>query len=526
MSRSLWQEFPVPLFPPLDHDINTDVCVVGAGIAGITTAYFLLKQGHRVVVIDKDQIGRGETGLTSAHLSNALDEGYAKLKKWHGEDGARLAAQSHTAAIDAIEKIVNEERISCDFKRVDGYLFLAPEQSLDYLSKELHAAHEAGLREVEFMPQAPVDFFNSGACLRYPAQAQFHPLKYLKGLTQVIQIMGAQIYAQTSATEIKGGAGASVKTAEGFTIFCQSIVMATNVPVNDRVHIHTKEAAYRSYVIGVQVPKNYIPPVLLWDTEDPYHYVRLQQEEDRDYDTLIVGGEDHKVGQLEDPESPYQALQEWTRKTFNFAPKVIARWSGQIIEPIDGLAYIGHNPGDKENVYLVSGDSGHGLTHGTIAGMLLSDLISDRYNPWTALYDPRRFTWKGLGSYLSENLNTAFQYRDWFISGDVDSFREIQPGEGAILRDGWSKIAAYRDVKGEVHQFSAVCPHLGGIVHWNSHEKTFDCPCHGSRFDKAGEVVNGPALQGLQPLEENGKAKEKLSAASRSSGPSQEPPLH
>lgn len=525
-SQSIWQRENSPLFRPLSEDLHTDVCVVGAGIAGLTTAYYLLKEGLRVVVIEKDDFAQNETALTSAHLSNALDDYYHNLKKWHGEDGARLAYESHTYAIDEIERICITENISCEFKRVDGYLFLDPDKTPEFLHREMQTCHELGMSEVQLFVQAPLDFFNSGPCLRYPQQAQFHPLKYLNGLASAIQRLGGVIHTHTAAAEIEGGLQPCVRTVRG-TVFCQNVVLATNVPIHDRFSIHTKEAAYRSYVLGVQIPKNTLPPVLLWDTADPYHYVRVQENPFELYDTLLVGGEDHRTGQSDNPEEHYANLKNWVRERFHFAPKVITQWSGQIIEPMDGLAYLGHQPGE-DNVFLIAGDSGHGLTHGTIGGLIIRDIILDRPNAWVGLYDPKRFQWRGVGTFVSENLNSAIQYRDWFSSGDVESFREIVPGEGAIVRDGWNKIAAYRDPSGQVHQFSAVCPHLGGIVHWNANEKTWDCPCHGSRFSMHGEVLNGPAAQGLSPIDQQQPRKERdsISATNRQNKQESEGPMH
>jgi glycine/D-amino acid oxidase-like deaminating enzyme/nitrite reductase/ring-hydroxylating ferredoxin subunit len=498
-THSLWQEIKSPRLSGLHQDFTTDVCIVGAGISGLTTAYLLLRNGFKVAVLDKKNFGIDETGFTTAHLSNALDDTYTNLIKWHGERGARLAYQSHTDAIDLIEKIVSEEKIDCDFKRVNGYLFLAPGDSTKELNDELEAAHKVGFTSVRSLSQAPLAHFNSGPCLEYPNQAQFHPLKYLKGLVQVIQRLGGQIFTETQVDEIQGGKDAFVKTAGGFKVHSKSVVVATNVPVNNRFTIYTKEAQYRTYVIGLKVPKGSMAPVLLWDTKDPYHYVRFHSDETLAYDVMIVGGEDHKTGQGEFPEVHFTRLKTWVRETFGIEPEVVYHWSGQVVEPVDGLAYIGKNPMDNGNVYIATGDSGHGMTHGTIAGILLRDLIMGRENEWAKLYDPGRVNYKSIGTYLKENLNTASQYVDWISPGDADSFTNMGLGDGMVIRQGFSKVAVYRDENGTFHFHSAVCPHLGGIVHWNSAEKTWDCPCHGSRFDRNGVAINGPANTDLAP---------------------------
>jgi len=499
-SESLWQEIPKINYSPLTEDLDCDVCIVGGGITGLTVAYHCLQQGHRVVVIDRDQMAAHETAHTSAHLSNALDDTYQTLRKMHGMNGMRLAYDSHTQAIDRIEEIVFENSIDCDFQRVSGYLFLDAETPRNFLEKELTCVHEAGGENVELFENAQPGSFQLGPALHYPRQAQFHPLKYTFGLAQAVERLGGKIFAQTPAVGIRGGKEARVKTSRGNVIRCQSIVVATNTPVNDVVTMHTKIAAYRSYLIAVRLKKNWLEPALLWDTASPYHYIRSINRENGEQ-ILLIGGADHRTGQAAHPEDRYNDLRAWTRDFLMHEPEIIAKWSGQIIEPVDALGYIGRNPGDAENVFIVTGDSGHGLTHGTIAGIMLPDLIEKKTHAWQELYDPSRLKIRGLEQYVEENFRTARQYSDWLSSGDLDSTADISCGHGAVIRNGLNKIAAYRDEHGILHTFSAVCPHLKGLVHWNEAESTWDCPCHGSRFTRTGKVLNGPAIEGLSPVE-------------------------
>ena len=489
------------------EDTHADVCIVGAGIAGITTAYLLAKQGKSVIVLDDGAVGGGQTQRTTAHLSNALDDRYFEIERLHGSEGAKLAAGSHTAAIDRIESIIGEEQIACDFVRLDGYLFLPPGESAELLDRELAAAHRAGLSGVERLPRAPLLYFDTGPCLRFPRQAQFHPLKYLTAVARAIERAGGRIFTGTHAETIKGGKPARIKTSNGRIVTADAVVVATNSPVNDLVAIHTKQAAYMTYAIGAIVPRGAVATALYWDTLDPYHYVRIQplspeagmteQSGSEGQDVLIVGGEDHKTGQAPAHSDPYARLEAWARERFPMIREVRFRWSGQVMETIDGLAFIGRNPLDQPNVFIVTGDSGMGMTHGTIAGILLTDLILGRENPWTTLYDPSRKTLRALDRFVKENLNVARQYGDWLTSGDVDSPAQIKPGAGAVIRRGLTKMAVYRDEQGVCHERSAICTHLGGIVHWNDAEKTWDCPCHGSRFDRLGGVLNGPANRDL-----------------------------
>jgi glycine/D-amino acid oxidase-like deaminating enzyme/nitrite reductase/ring-hydroxylating ferredoxin subunit len=495
----------------LMEDTSADVVIVGAGIAGMTTAYLLAREGKRVIVLDDGPIGGGMTGRTTAHLVNALDDRFYELERLHGEDGARLAAESHTATIERIETIVREEGIECEFERLDGYLFAPPNESKAQLEDELKATHRAGLTDTELVERAPIKDFDTGKALRFPNQAQFHPLLYLKGLARAIKRDGGRIYTGTHADKIEGGEkSARIETSDGRVITAFAVVVATNTPVNDRFAIHTKQAPYITYVIGARVPKGSVPKALYWDTPDPYHYVRLESikatakdsNETDAYDLLIVGGEDHKTGQADDANKRFSWLERWTRTRFPMIEEIEFQWSGQVMEPIDGLAFIGRNPMDEDNIFIATGDSGNGMTHGTIAGILLTDLIVGRANEWAKLYDPTRKTLKALPEFASENLNVAAQYTDLVTPGDVDSADEIKPGEGAIIRHGLKKVATYRDEAGTIHERSAVCVHLGCIVDWNSKEKSWDCPCHGSRYDAYGKVFQGPANKNLEPVDE------------------------
>jgi glycine/D-amino acid oxidase-like deaminating enzyme/nitrite reductase/ring-hydroxylating ferredoxin subunit len=486
----------IPDFPPLAQDAECDVCIVGAGIAGLTTAYTLARAKKKVIVLDDGPIGGGETGRTTAHLTWALDDFYTEIAKMHGDDGARIAAESHKASVDRIEAIVREERIDCDFERVDGYWFAAKPDDAKLLDAEAVAARRAGAGPVERVGSIPGLPFTSPAALRFPNQGQFHPLRYLAGLAQAIVRLGGRIHCGSHVSDFENRPRRpQVKTSEKHTVTADAVVFATNSPINDWVKMHTKQASYRTYVIAVRVPRGSIPKGLYWDTGNPYYYVRLGSGPGGD-SLLIVGGEDHKTGQADELERRFGSLLEWTRQHFPMAGEIAYRWSGQIIEPNDQMAFIGRNPGD-ENVYIATGDSGNGMTHGTIAGMLIPDLILGIENRWEKLYDPARITGRSAVPFLRENLNVAAQYADWVTPGEVSSPDEIKAGTGAIMRDGAKKFAVYRDDDGSVHVRSAVCPHLFCIVDWNSVERTWDCPCHGSRFDRFGKVVNGPAASDL-----------------------------
>jgi glycine/D-amino acid oxidase-like deaminating enzyme/nitrite reductase/ring-hydroxylating ferredoxin subunit len=507
-STSIWMNTEsIPPFEPLDHDHSTDVLVIGAGIAGLTTAYLLLKEGKGVTIIEDGPLAGGETARTTAHLACALDDRFSVLEQLHGEKGANLAYQSHKAAIDKIEEIIRTEGIDCDFSRLDGYLFGSPNTTEEDLKKELEAALRVGFEGAEMVNSAPVFSFETGAAIKFPNQGQFHVLKYLLGLVVNITLTGGKIFTHTKAIDIKDGNVCKVETEKGFTITAKYVVVATNSPVNDRVAIHTKQAPYRTYAIGALIPKGYFPKILLWDTQDPYHYIRIQDNTmDPGHDILIVGGEDHKTGQESNPEIAFEKLINWSKERFPLIKSIPYQWSGQVMEPIDSLAYLGRNPGD-ENVFIITGDSGQGMTHSTIGAMIIADLILKRPNDWESIYSPSRISFLSAKEFLKENLNVAAQYLDWFKGDEVKSIEDIEPGKGAVIRKGLKKIAVYRELSGNVVECSAVCTHLGGVVRWNDVEKSWDCPCHGSRFDQEGKVLNGPAIANLERISQEEKVK-------------------
>jgi glycine/D-amino acid oxidase-like deaminating enzyme/nitrite reductase/ring-hydroxylating ferredoxin subunit len=488
-----------PEYAPLGADLETDVCVVGAGIAGITTAYLLGKAGRKVVVLDDGPVAGGETGRTTAHLSWALDDFYTRIERMHGAEGARVAAASHRASVDLIERIVRDEGIDCGFERLSGYWFAEEASGRKELEREREAAMRAGAGDVELLEGIPGVPFKASVAIRFPNQAQFHPLRYIAALARAIVRDGGRIFCSSHVADLeKKSPRPQVRTSDGHTVTADAIVFATNSPVNDWVKMHTKQAAYRTYVVGLRIPTGTVARGLYWDNLDPYHYVRIAEDEGGE--VLVVGGQDHKTGQADDQQERFDALVEWTRTHFPGAGDELYHWSGQVIEPNDYMAFIGRNPGD-DDIYIATGDSGNGMTHGTIAGMLITDLIAGRENDWEKLYDPSRISLRAAPEFLKENLNVAAQYRDLVGRGEVKSTDDIPLDSGALIREGAKIHAVYRDESGALHARSALCTHLYCVVDWNDTEKTWDCPCHGSRFDRHGKVVNGPAIEDLKPVE-------------------------
>lgn len=498
-SSSPWPfDTPLRVANPLTNNPRYDVCVIGGGIAGLTTAYLLATEGKTVIVLDgKPKIVAGETEYTTAHLAWVIDDRFSRVASIRGEEAAELAAESHLLAIELIEAITRRENIACDFERVDGYLFPGADGP-GVIRKEMLTMTQLGLI-FERVDHVPFPAAATGPALRFPGNAQFHPLKYLMALSGIIRARGGAIHTETQVTNIDSGSPCTVHTKNGHTVIANDVVVATGSPFDSGVSMHMKVAAYITYAIALEIPPNTIPRALYWDTEDPYHYVRTARGNDGK-EMLIVGGEDHRTGQADDQQSRWEKLEAWTRERFPQAGEVVHHWSGEIFETPDGLGLIGRALGWRDHVYIITGDSGMGITHGTLGARLVADLIHGRTNPYAGLYSPSRWMPGALRTLFTENANMAAQYTSWLTGGEVSSADEIPPGHGAVVRSGLSKLAVYNDEQGQVHEMSAVCPHMGAIVHWNPGEKTWDCPCHGSRFKCTGEVAHGPAVEGLTPV--------------------------
>ena len=500
-SVSLWLDSKDrPAFSPLRDNIVTDVCIIGGGIAGLTSAYMLMKEGKSVCILEDFEIGGGQTGKTTAHFSNVLQKRYLELEKFHGDEGARKVAESHTVAIHRVEEIIQKENIDCEMRRLNGYLFAELISDIHMLQDEYKAAHRAGLIGVEYVEQSPLRNFANEA-IRFPQQLTLHPLKYINGLTDAIVRNGGQIYTHTHVEKVESGSPAIITTRDGHEVRCLSVVVATNTPINNLFAIHTKQAPYRTYVLGFRIPKGSVPDGLYWDTAQPYHYVRLAEDpKDPESDILIVGGEDHKTGQDHHPQIRFSILEEWTKSKFPMAKEIAYRWSGQVMEAIDGIGYLGHNPMDQDNVYIITGDTGNGMTNSTIGAMIITDQIMGRKNPWAEVYKPSRISLRAIAEFVKENSNVAAQYKDWFAAKPQPNIKNLPYEEGVVFRSGMKMIAAYKDETGHLELMSAACPHLGGVVSWNHVEKSWDCPCHGSRFDCHGKVLEGPATKDLEKI--------------------------
>ncbi|MCC6574482.1 MAG: FAD-dependent oxidoreductase [Planctomycetes bacterium] len=489
--KPLWfSSPPSPALPALQGDLEVDVAVVGGGVAGLTAALLLQTSGKSVTLIDARRIGHGETGASTAHLTEILDTRYYRLESSFGEKGAALAAEASRAAINQIEGLaLKSEDGGCGFARVPGYLFAQSRFQADELGHELDAMSRIGVNAT-WVEKTPLPGRIKGA-LKIERQAQIDPLTYLNHLAQRFIAAGGKIYENTPMTGYHDGEPCRIETPAG-VIKARDVLMATQVPVSNRVFIHTKVAAYRSYAICGRVDGRNIEAGLYWDMYDPYHYIRTYTDGKKTY--LIVGGEDHKTGQEPDTQERFRKLEAYTARRFGRVA-ISHRWSGQIIETHDGLPFLGLNSA-SQHTYIATGYAGNGMTFGTMGAMIFADAVRGLHNPYAELFQATRVKPLALaGAYLTENLDFPYHFAaDRLRPGEINNADEIAPGDGKLLRVNGKMLAVSRREDGQLDVLSAVCTHLGCHVHWNTAERTWDCPCHGGRYSADGAILNGPPI--------------------------------
>lgn len=484
----VWRRALAPSrFRPLDRDLTTDVVVIGAGITGLSAAWRLKSAGLRVAVLDIEGVAAGATGHTTAHLTALPDRPLASLVSAHGSDATREVLRAGQDAIRLIDETSRELRADVAFERVPAFSYSETRDGARSRRVEAELARGLGL-EASYTREVPLPFPVEGA-LRLENQARFEPTLYVEALAEAVDGDGSGVYVSTRATEIEDGAPCRV-AAPPHTVFARAVIEATHTPLNLDLAVQTRLGPYTTYALALTLD-GAPPAALLYDDAEPYHYLRGSGE------LLIAGGEDHKTGQEENPEARFDALLDWTRKRFPVR-SLERRWTHQVFEPADGLPYIGRDPG-KERVYLASGYAGNGLTFGTVAGTLLSDLVLGRENPWKEIFSPARV--KPLASareVLRENLNVAWHLIADRVRRDESVGPPLRPGEGRVLDVDGRKAAVYRDETGALRVMSAVCRHAGCVVRWNGAAKTWDCPCHGGRYRADGRVICGPPTQDLR----------------------------
>lgn len=503
MKNSYWEHSTGrPEFPECDHNLTVDVVVVGAGITGITTAYLLKKAGLSVALVERGRCGSGETHCTTAHLTYVTDKRLTQLISAFGRDHAQAIWHAGDAALLQLEDIISRESIECDFQWVPGYLHESllrePDDEWGMLHKEALQAAELDF-SADFLDSVPIV---NRPGIRFADQAQFHPLKYLAGLVKRIPGDGSYVFEKSEVRDWDSNLNIHVGHHQ---IHCDQLVLATHVPLVNKGEMllsnmfQTRLAAFNSYAIGARLPADTIEDALYWDTSHPYFYLRTVPVQEGNY--VIFGGEDHKTGQSETTDACFARLEQRLKSLLPEA-HVEERWSGQAIETTDGLPYIGETtPGH----FIATGFAGNGMTFGTLAGMIIRDALIETSNPWRDLFAPTRTSLNGTWNYVKENMSYPYyMLRDRLARSGERSLKNLQRGEGCVLKIDGETVAAFRDQQGHVTRLSPVCPHLGCFVHWNSAEQTWDCPCHGSRFLATGEVHAGPARDPLSPICDGG----------------------
>lgn len=501
-TSSPWLQVPLPQFPAVDRDLETDVVVVGAGITGITTAWMLRQLGHRVVLLERGRVGHADSGHTTAHLAYVTDTRLHELAQRFGDEGARAVWKAGAAAIDQIATIVQQLGVDCGFRRLPGYLH-APLRAGPRASesrREIERLHEdaaLALRygfDARFVERVPAHDV-PGVC--FYEQATFDPGRYLAALLRQIPGNDCRVFEGTTLDYIEEQSR-RVVLASGHHIDCNYVVLATHNPSAGSLGavraglFQTKLSLYTSYVLGAVLPVDALPDALFWDTAEPYDFLRIQPRADHQF--VIFGGADAKTGQ-EDDQHAFEELEQ--RLTGRLpAARVTQRWLGQVIETDDGLPYIGeHAPRE----FIATGFAGNGYTFGTLAASMACDAYLDRANPWASLLRVDRKPFHGgIARYLRENLDyPRYLVRDRFERARQLALQDIPPGEGRITVLDGEKCAVYRREDGHLDICSATCTHLKCLVHWNAAGRSWDCPCHGSRFATTGEVLGGPAEKPL-----------------------------
>ncbi|HYF36737.1 MAG TPA: FAD-dependent oxidoreductase [Prosthecobacter sp.] len=495
-AQPVWAAHPRPTFPTLTADVHADALVIGGGIAGVTAAYLLAKAGKSVVLLEKEHLGGGETGHTTAHISYPTDKRLTELVHSFGLDHAQAIWDACQASSQQIADNVAAEAIDCELRRVPSYLYACGEDveaEAKKLREEAALAQRLGF-DAHYTSSCPV---TRQPAIVFANLLKFHPTKYLSALAQSAVKAGARIFEKSEAGEFDKDA--SQVTCNGHKVTYQHVFIATHVPLQGGANtlnaalLQTKLAGYSTYALGARLPSGSAPEALWWDTADPYFYLRIDRSDDDLY--AIAGGEDHKTGQEGNTEAHYTSL---TAKLHSLFPEAVPdhRWSGQVIETVDGLPYIGEYAGQ----FVATGFSGTGMTFGTLSAMMFADRVKGIANPWRDLFHVDRKHLSGAWDYLKENKDYPWYLLKRPFIGASNDPSQVLTGEGKILRHDHQKVAAYRDEDGKLTLLSAICPHMGCVVNWNAADKSWDCPCHGSRFTAKGKVIAGPAESPLKPV--------------------------
>lgn len=494
---SLWQD-KMPDYVSKNQLSNKDydVLIVGGGVTGITTALQLQSSGLQCVVAEAHNLCFGTTGGTTAHLNTFFDTGYDQIEKKFGEDAAQLVAKATNQALDLYRSNIEEYNIDCGYQQKDGYLYSQDEKQTEELDKIFNASARAGV-DVAYTDRIPVPIEFQKAIV-YHEQANVHASRYVYALARAFEEKGGIILQNCMVNEVKGDNMLEAETSQG-SIKARSLIWATHIPPGINL-LHFRCAPYRSYAMAVSLHDEAYPDGLAYDMHDPYHYYRTQIIDGKSY--LIVGGEDHKTAHEENTEGCFNKLEAHVRQCFK-VKEVAFKWSSQYFEPADGLAYIGHLPGNPGNVFVATGYGGNGMTYSHISALLLTGLITKGESEYAKLFDPDRLKpVAGFANFVKENLDVVKEFIGKRLSKEkLQGLADLAAGEGRLVKYEGKFLALYKDEDGEIHAVSPVCPHAKCSVGWNSAEKSWDCPCHGSRFGIDGEVLTGPSILPLELVE-------------------------
>ena len=495
-NTSLWQDVQMPTSIQNKSVIQYDVVIAGAGITGITAGYLLQKSGKSCLIIEAENIGFGTTGGTTAHINTFYDAQYDQVISDFGEDKARLLAETGPQVIHRIKTIIEELQIDCEFENRDSFIFSLDKDQTKKLDKMFEATKTLGIPTEKVSENPfPIPF---DAIIKIEGQAQFHPTKYIKAVSEEFIKIGGTIITGEKVTDVsakddKIEIQTTVSKYQG-----SDFIWATHVIPNIN-RMNFLAAPYRSYVLAFTLKSGDYPQAQGQDMSEPYHYYRSQEIDGKKY--VIAGGEDHKTGHEEDPESCFTKLESYVRQYFD-VDEISNRWSSQFYTPVDGLPFIGKAPGE-DHIYWATGYDGNGMTFGTLSAMMITDFISGKENKYEKLFDPSRLNVAaGIKDTLKENADAVFHLiGDKFRAEKIDSLSEIKNDEGKTVSFDGKTMSVYRDTQGQLHAVSSACTHMGGNVGFNDTEKSWDCPCHGARFDIEGKLLNGPATKDLEKID-------------------------
>jgi len=473
-----------------------DVLIVGGGITGITTAFLLQKAGKKCILAEAKTIGFGTSGGTTAHLNTIMDTPYNILEKNFGEDNAQLVARAARHAIDLVIKNIKEYKIECGFTEQPGYIFSQDEKQTKLLEDILNSSERVGcnVHHSDKIP-VPIDFEKAMVVER---QAQFHPAKYFYALAKAFEDAGGTLIQGCRVSHVKKNNALEIETTKG-KINARQMVYATHVPPGVNL-LHFRCAPYRSYALAIKLRDKNYPDGLVYDLYEPYHYYRTQEVDGQKY--LIAGGEDHKTAHEENTEACFTKLESYLRKYFDIE-EISFRWSSQYFEPTDGLPYIGHLPGHPDNIFVATGFGGNGITYSQVAAMVLTDIIVKGDSKYEKLFDPNRIKpVAGFTNFVKESADVvSILIGKWFSSSKIKELDDLAKGEAKVVKYEGHSIALFKDDDGNLHAVNPACTHIKCIVEWNTAEKTWDCPCHGSRFSIDGEMFTAPARKDLEKIE-------------------------